>query len=87
MRKRACSSNSLNPIDHPEPYRKLRIHFILGEWDTHVPPEAAYRFQSIVNGGEEPGPVRITEKAGLKHLDFIAPSWIDDFDFGSGGSR
>ena len=33
------------------------------------------------------GPVRITEKAGLKHLDFIAPTWIDDFDFGSDGSR
>ena len=77
----------LNPIDHPEPFRKLRIHFILGELDTHVPPEAARRFQGVVNGGQEPGPVRITEKAGLGHLDFIAPGWIDDFDFGTGASR
>ena len=77
----------LNPIDHPGPFRRLRVHFILGELDTHVPPEAARRFQGIVNDGQEPGPVRITEKAGLRHLDFIAPSWIDDFDFGAGGLR
>jgi len=77
----------LNPIDHPGPFRKLRIHFILGELDTHVPPEAAYRFQGLVNDGQEPGPVRITLKAGLKHLDFVAPSWIDDLDFGAQASR
>ena len=72
----------LNPIDHPERFRALRVHFIVGELDTHVPPEAAYRFQKIVNGGAEAGPVRITQKAGLTHLDFIAPTWIGDLDFG-----
>jgi dienelactone hydrolase len=77
----------LNPIDHPEPYRKLRIHFILGELDTHVPPEAAHSFKAIVNGAQDRGPVRITEKAGLGHLDFITPTWIDDFDYGLGESR
>ena len=72
----------LNPIDHPHRFQALRVHFILGELDTHVPPGAAYRFQKIVNGGQAPGPIRITLKPGLKHLDFVAPSWFGDLDFG-----
>lgn len=73
----------LNPIDHPGRFHDLRIHFIVGGADTHVPAEAAYRFQKLVNDGREPGPVRITQKPGLKHLDFVPAVWINDLDFGA----
>jgi alpha-beta hydrolase superfamily lysophospholipase len=73
---------ALQPLSHPERYRDLRTHFIVGGLDTHVPAEAAYRFRAIVNEAREPGPVRITNKSGLAHLDFVAPIWIQDLDFG-----
>jgi len=76
--------DALQPLSHPERYRDLLTHFIVGELDRHVPAEAAHRFRTIVNQGREPGPVRITEKRGLAHLDFVALIWIDDLIFGDG---
>ena len=75
--------DGLQPLSHPERYRSLPIHFIVGELDTHVPPEAAYRFQAAVNGGATSGEITVTELPGLKHLDFVGPVWFQHLAFGS----
>jgi alpha-beta hydrolase superfamily lysophospholipase len=75
--------DGLQPLSHPERYRSLPVHFIVGELDTHVPPEAAYRFQAAVNGGATSGEITVTELPGLKHLDFVGPVWFQHLAFGS----
>ncbi len=74
--------DALEPLRHPGRYTGLRIHFINGASDTHVPPEAARRFRDAVNGLGRAGPVRVTEKPGLGHLDFVDPHvWLADLQF------
>ncbi len=71
----------LQPVAYPARYRQLRVHFIVGENDTHVPPEAAFRFQALVNEGRGTFPIRVTQKPGMAHLDFVAGTWIEDLRF------
>jgi alpha-beta hydrolase superfamily lysophospholipase len=73
--------DGLNPINHPERFYDLKIHFIVGEKDTQVPAEAAYRFKLIVEADNQPGHITITEKPGLTHRDFVGPAWFKDLDF------
>jgi dienelactone hydrolase len=75
--------DALEPLRHPGRYGNTPIHFISGALDTHVPPEAARRFRDEVNGVGREGPVSITEKPGMRHLDFVDPqTWVRDLQFG-----
>lgn len=63
--------DTLDPLSHAQRYRRpLEIRFLCGELDTHVPPEAAQRFQHAMHGlGERAARVGVKWLPGLKHLD------------------
>ena len=73
--------DSLNPIDHVERYGNTPIRFVIGEKDTHVPPEAAYRFAKRINGSTQSSTISVIEKVGLSHMDFVQPIWLNDLTF------
>lgn len=63
----------LDPLTHvPAFARDLRIRFDVGAADTHVPGEAAHRFERLV------GRVEVVEHAGLDHLDVASNQTITD---------
>lgn len=62
----------LNPITHLASYAHApEIHFLCGEKDTHVPIEAAYRFQASLKDAYPNGADNITISLipNFKHLD------------------
>lgn len=76
--------DALCPMEHTGLFRSIPIHFILGEKDTNVPPEAAYRFKDKVGN---PNHIEIKVLPEKGHLDFMGYDWTQDLKFEQVPSR
>jgi uncharacterized protein len=72
----------LNPLTHLAAFgHGPTIHFVCGEQDTHVPPDAALRFQTALREASPAAGdhVQVTLLPGLGHMDFSDPQpWWSD---------
>ncbi|MGZ4442858.1 MAG: alpha/beta hydrolase family protein [Nocardioidaceae bacterium] len=71
----------LDPLSHWQRFRRdLRVQFLCGTDDRHVPPEAAYRFMEVVNGDDHDSDpiVTVCDEAGTDHVGMVGSDAVYD---------